>query len=68
MCALAIAFEAGRVHEGGATEGAAALLEAMAFKATLNRTTFRLTRELETLGATAQATAGNTRCKTKLAN
>lgn len=44
---IAIAFEAGSSTENQHTLGASKVLAAMAFKATTNRTTFRLTRELE---------------------
>eukprot|EP00200_Dunaliella_tertiolecta_P006013 CAMPEP_0202356414 /NCGR_PEP_ID=MMETSP1126-20121109/10888_1 /ASSEMBLY_ACC=CAM_ASM_000457 /TAXON_ID=3047 /ORGANISM="Dunaliella tertiolecta, Strain CCMP1320" /LENGTH=485 /DNA_ID=CAMNT_0048949165 /DNA_START=70 /DNA_END=1527 /DNA_ORIENTATION=- len=49
---VAIAFEAGSSSETEHTRGASKVLAAMAFKATTNRTTFRLTRELEKIGAT----------------
>lgn len=55
---VALVFESGSGFETDATEGASKVLEAMAFKATSNRTTFRLTRELEKIGATASAKAG----------
>ncbi|KAL6758726.1 Metalloenzyme, LuxS/M16 peptidase-like protein [Haematococcus lacustris] len=55
---IAVAFEAGSAYETDATLGASRVLEQMAFKATTHRTTFRLTRELEKIGATVTAKAG----------
>lgn len=58
VSAVTLVFSAGSAYESGATLGASKVLEAMAFKATSNRTTFRLTRELEKIGAVATAKAG----------
>lgn len=55
---LALAFEAGSAGEGPGLAGASRVLAAMAFKATANRTTFRLTRELEKVGASGFASSG----------
>lgn len=60
LSSLAIAFEGGgSASEGPHTRGASAVLASMAFRsATANRTAFRLTRELEKVGASATATSG----------
>lgn len=58
VSSLAIVVEGGSAAETAETVGASKVLEAMAFKATSSRTTFRLTRELEKIGATAYAKAG----------
>lgn len=50
---LYVAAPGGSAYETAATAGASKVLEALAFKATSNRTTFRLTRELEKIGAVA---------------
>jgi len=44
---VTLAFEAGSSAEDHYTLGASSVIAAMAFKATRNRTTFRLHRELE---------------------
>lgn len=56
--ALAVFVAAGSASETPAAAGASKLLEYMAFSATANRSTFRLTRELEKYGAAAAALAG----------
>lgn len=56
--AMALYVGAGSANEGPGAAGASKLLEYMAFSATGNRTTFRLTRELEKYGAGAAALAG----------
>mmetsp|Transcript_13978 Transcript_13978/g.30225 ORF Transcript_13978/g.30225 Transcript_13978/m.30225 type:complete len:488 (+) Transcript_13978:97-1560(+) len=53
-----LAAPGGSAYETAATAGASKVLEAMAFKATNNRTTFRLTRELEKIGAVAYSKVG----------
>lgn len=58
VSSLALVFEAGTAYESEAHVGVSKVLEQMAFKATTNRTTFRLTRELEKIGATATVKAG----------
>mmetsp|Transcript_5267 Transcript_5267/g.12979 ORF Transcript_5267/g.12979 Transcript_5267/m.12979 type:complete len:489 (-) Transcript_5267:293-1759(-) len=58
VASLSLVFEAGTALESSAHLGASKVLEAMAFKATANRTTFRLTRELEKIGATGSVKAG----------
>lgn len=58
VSSVALVFEAGSAFESDAHLGASKVLETMAFKATANRTTFRLTRELEKIGAVATAKAG----------
>lgn len=58
VTSLALVFEAGTAVESSAHLGASKVLEAMAFKATANRTTFRMTRELEKIGASASVKAG----------
>lgn len=58
VSSLALILPGGSSAETPALAGASKVLEAVAFKSTLNRSTFRLTRELEKLGATARATAG----------
>lgn len=58
VASLSLVFEAGTAVEGSAHRGANKVLEAMAFKASANRTTFRMTRELEKIGATATVRAG----------
>ena len=55
---VTLVVEAGSVNESAGTLGASKMLEAMAFKATSNRSTFRLTRELEKLGASGFCKAG----------
>lgn len=55
---VALFVGAGSANETAETAGSAKLLEYMAFKATANRTTFRLTRELEKYGAVTSASAG----------
>lgn len=58
VSSLAVFVEGGASAETPSTTGAAKVLEALAFKATSNRTTFRLTRELEKIGAVGYAKAG----------
>lgn len=58
LATIALVAEAGSVTETDATTGASKVLQAMAFKATANRSTFRMTRELEKIGATTVASAG----------
>lgn len=55
---VAVVLPGGSAYETEATAGASKVLEQLAFKATANRTTFRLTRELEKIGAVAYARAG----------
>mmetsp|Transcript_13367 Transcript_13367/g.38813 ORF Transcript_13367/g.38813 Transcript_13367/m.38813 type:complete len:490 (-) Transcript_13367:139-1608(-) len=55
---VALVVGGGSAVETAATAGASKVLEAMAFKATHDRTTFRVTRELEKIGAVAYAHAG----------
>ena len=55
---IALVLAGGSSLETSATAGASKVIEALAFKATKDRTTFRLTRELEKIGATAYAKAG----------
>lgn len=58
VSSLGLFLQGGSSFETSATMGASKVLEAIAFKsATTNRTTFRLTRELEKLGATASCVA-----------
>lgn len=56
--AVALFVGAGSASETPATAGASKVLEYLAFSATSNRSTFRLTRELEKYGAAAAALAG----------
>jgi processing peptidase subunit alpha len=58
VSAVSLVFGAGPATESGASLGSSRVLEALAFRATSNRTTFRLTRELEKIGAVASAKAG----------
>ena len=55
--AVGMYIAAGSKNENPYTVGAAHLLERMAFKATMNRTTFRVTREAEVIGANLLASA-----------
>lgn len=55
---VALVVSGGSAVETAATAGASKVLEAMAFSATKDRTTFRVTRELEKIGAVAYAQAG----------
>jgi mitochondrial-processing peptidase subunit alpha len=56
---VAVFVGAGSADEAAAdASGAAKLLEAMAFRSTLHRSTFRVSRELEKYGAVATAVAG----------
>ena len=55
---IALVLSGGSSLETSATAGVSKVIEAMAFKATKDRTTFRLTRELEKIGAVAYAKAG----------
>lgn len=57
VCVAAF-VSAGSAAENASNSGVSKLLEYLAFKATANRTTFRLTRELEKYGAAATAFAG----------
>ncbi|KAG2445944.1 hypothetical protein HXX76_000547 [Chlamydomonas incerta] len=58
ISSLILFVEGGAAAETPATAGASKVLEVAAFKATANRSTFRLTRELEKIGATSFARAG----------
>jgi len=58
LCSVGVFVAGGSSAETPATAGAAKLLEFAAFMATANRTTFRLTRELEKYGASTSAFAG----------
>ena len=55
--AVGMYVAAGSKNENPYTTGAAHLLERMAFKATRNRTAFRVTREAEVIGANLLASA-----------
>lgn len=55
---VAVFVGSGSASESADNAGAAKLLEYLAFSATANRTTFRLTRELEKYGAASSAVAG----------
>ena len=55
--AVGIYVAAGSKNETPYTTGACHLLERMAFRATTNRTSFRLTREAEVIGANLLASA-----------
>lgn len=56
-CAVGIYINSGSIYETPQTAGCSHLLERMAFKSTLNRTHFRLVRELEAIGAHVGASA-----------
>lgn len=58
MASVALYVNAGSAYETPGTTGASKYLEYMGFKTTANRTTFRLTRELEKMGASATVQAG----------
>ncbi|GFR44856.1 hypothetical protein Agub_g6199, partial [Astrephomene gubernaculifera] len=58
VSSLCLFVEGGSSAETASTTGASKVLEIAAFKATANRSTFRLTRELEKIGATAYCRAG----------
>ncbi len=58
ISSLSLVVPAGSAHEPAAAAGASRVLEQLAFKASLNRTTFRITRELEKLGAVATTAVG----------
>ncbi|GLC43866.1 hypothetical protein PLESTM_001527700 [Pleodorina starrii] len=58
VSSLVLFVEGGASAETSSTVGASKVLEIAAFKATTNRSTFRLTRELEKIGATAYCRAG----------
>ncbi|PNH07965.1 Mitochondrial-processing peptidase subunit alpha [Tetrabaena socialis] len=58
LSSLVLFVEGGSSAETSSTAGASKLLEVAAFKATANRSTFRLTRELEKIGATSYCRAG----------
>lgn len=58
VSALGLFVQGGSSFETAATVGASKVLEAVAFKSTANRSTFRLTRELEKLGASVSCVAG----------
>jgi processing peptidase subunit alpha len=55
---VAVFVGGGAAAETAETAGASKLLEYMAFSATKNRTTFRITRELEKYGAASSCVAG----------
>jgi processing peptidase subunit alpha len=55
---VALVVSGGSSLETSATAGASKVLESLAFKASQNRTTFRITRELEKIGAVGYAKAG----------
>ncbi|KAG2500806.1 hypothetical protein HYH03_001568 [Edaphochlamys debaryana] len=57
LSGLALFIEGGSSAETSSTAGASQVLQIAAFKATANRSTFRLTRELEKIGATAYCRA-----------
>ena len=50
-------IDAGSINETVQTAGSAHLLERMAFKSTLNRSHFRLVREVEAIGGNIMASA-----------
>jgi len=54
---VGIFVDSGSAYETPETTGASHLLEYLAFKSTTNRTSFRITRELEGLGANVVASA-----------
>lgn len=54
---IGLYVDAGSINETPTTSGAAHLLERMAFKSTLNRTHFRLVREVEAIGGNIMASA-----------
>lgn len=54
---VGVYVDAGSVNEDGSNQGVSHLLERMAFKATLNRSHLRYTREVEAIGANLMATA-----------
>lgn len=58
ITSIALFVPAGSAYETEENAGASTLLEHVAFKATMNRTSFRLTRELEKIGATPSVTTG----------
>jgi processing peptidase subunit alpha len=58
MASIALYVGAGSANEAASTSGASKYLEYLGFKTTCNRTTFRLTRELEKMGASASVQAG----------
>lgn len=58
MASVCIFVEGGASAETASTAGASKVLEICAFKATANRSTFRLTRELEKIGASSYCRAG----------
>lgn len=55
--AVGMYIASGSKNETGFTTGSSHLLERMAFKATMHRTTFRVTREAEVIGANLLASA-----------
>lgn len=57
VSSVALILPGGSSAETSATAGAAKVMQKLAFKATSNRTTFRMTRELEKMGACAHAVA-----------
>jgi processing peptidase subunit alpha len=57
VSSLALFVEGGSSFETLNMLGASKVLEAVAFKSTLNRSTFRLTRELEKVGAVSRVLA-----------
>jgi processing peptidase subunit alpha len=58
LASVAVYVNAGSANETAGTSGASKYLEYLGFKTTANRTTFRLTRELEKMGASASVQAG----------
>eukprot|EP00798_Chlamydomonas_sp_ICE-L_P020206 gene20206-26951_t len=58
VSSVGLILPGGSSHETASTAGASRVMQQLAFKATANRTTFRLARELEKIGATASAVAG----------
>jgi processing peptidase subunit alpha len=58
MTSIGVVLPGGSAYETEATVGASKVLENMAFMASSNRTTFRVTRELEKIGAVGFARAG----------
>ena len=54
---VGVFVDSGSAYETPETTGASHLLEYLAFKSTTNRTSFRITRELEGMGANVVASA-----------
>lgn len=50
-------MDAGSIYEGPGTHGTSHLMQHLGFKGTANRSSFRVIRELENIGANVTATA-----------